>query len=243
MEVKEVEQEGPSEAEVSARKQGWTPKEEFKGDPEKWVDADTFVERGKEINSILRKNNARLEEKLEKMSTTVEKFKDYYANIEKRAYEKAKADLEKKALEAVEEGDVEAYSEIKKQQEELEEPVIETQAPDANPVFDEWVSENKWYLDDKELHVMADGYGQLFSEQGYSGKALFEEVKKQVMKRAPEKFGKKSGSPSVEAGGPAPKSGGRTFADLPKDAQQACNDFVKAGLMTQKEYLKNYEWE
>jgi len=52
------------ELEQEAMQMGWVPLERFRGDPEKWVDAETFVSRGKEVMPILKANNARLQEKL-----------------------------------------------------------------------------------------------------------------------------------------------------------------------------------
>ena len=36
---------------------GWAPKESFRGDPQLWMDAKTYVNRGEQIMPILRKNN------------------------------------------------------------------------------------------------------------------------------------------------------------------------------------------
>jgi len=232
-----------NQAEQAARKQGWTPKEEFKGEEERWVDAETFVERGKEINSILRKNNERLEEKLERMDASVKKFTKYHEATEKRAYEKAKIDLEKQAFKAVEDGDVEAYTEIKGQQDALIEPVVEPVNNDDHQ-FDDWVSENAWYKTDPELQAMADGLGKFFADQGLSGKTLYDAVGKKVMERAPDKFGKKDNMPNVEEGRPPQSTGGKSFSDLPKEAQQMCREFVKdIPGFTEKQYLKDYDWE
>jgi hypothetical protein len=43
-----------AEIEVQAKELGWSPKEEFRGDPEKWVDAETFVKRGEELIPLLK---------------------------------------------------------------------------------------------------------------------------------------------------------------------------------------------
>ena len=43
-----------------AESQGWVPKERFRGNENDWVDAETFVKRGREILPILRKNNENL---------------------------------------------------------------------------------------------------------------------------------------------------------------------------------------
>lgn len=43
---------------------GWQPKERWKGDPDKWVDADQYVKRGEEVLPFLRANNRKLEGEL-----------------------------------------------------------------------------------------------------------------------------------------------------------------------------------
>lgn len=58
-----------NENETRARALGWRPKEQFRGKPEHWVDADTFVRRGEEIMPILKENNAQLERKLVEQGT------------------------------------------------------------------------------------------------------------------------------------------------------------------------------
>ena len=52
------------EVEKEARLQGWVPKDEFRGKETDWIDADIFVQRGREINPILRKNNERITKEL-----------------------------------------------------------------------------------------------------------------------------------------------------------------------------------
>lgn len=47
--------------EQDAKNIGWAPKDVYKGDPDKWVDAHTFLERGQHVMPILRKNNEKLQ--------------------------------------------------------------------------------------------------------------------------------------------------------------------------------------
>lgn len=47
--------------EQEAKNIGWAPKEDYKGAPDKWVDAHTFLERGQHVMPILRKNNEKLQ--------------------------------------------------------------------------------------------------------------------------------------------------------------------------------------
>lgn len=54
----------PSEAEVKARAVGWVPKDEFRGDEAKWVDADSFLDRVDHVMPILKKNNEVLQQQL-----------------------------------------------------------------------------------------------------------------------------------------------------------------------------------
>lgn len=57
---------GPSQEIVSrAKEMGWCPKEEWRGNPEHWVDADTFVEKGETLMPLLKANNRRLSQELQ----------------------------------------------------------------------------------------------------------------------------------------------------------------------------------
>src|SRR2546425_12464119 len=83
-----------------ARTDGWKPKEQFHGPEDQWVDAETFVKRGREINPILRKNNERLQreiadlrQKLDGTTTSLQRVQEYHAKLETRAYERALKDL------------------------------------------------------------------------------------------------------------------------------------------------------
>ncbi len=45
---------------AEAKSLGWAEKENWKGDPERWADAKTFLERGRHILPIVQENNKRL---------------------------------------------------------------------------------------------------------------------------------------------------------------------------------------
>lgn len=47
--------------EEKARAIGWAPKEEFRGDPAKWVDAETYVKKGEEFIPFLQASKRKLE--------------------------------------------------------------------------------------------------------------------------------------------------------------------------------------
>ena len=114
----------PTEAEVStapqideetlneAKRQGWVPQEEYSGPADKWVDAETFVKKGKEINALLRKDNDFLKRELAELKATVQEFSKYHAETEKRAYEKAMNDLRQQKKDAISQGDGDRVLEI-----------------------------------------------------------------------------------------------------------------------------------
>src|SRR5665213_3643268 len=60
---------------IEAKSMGWSPLEQWRGDPEKWVDADAFVERGHTVLPILRKVNKDLEGKLGQTTTELVQVK------------------------------------------------------------------------------------------------------------------------------------------------------------------------
>lgn len=68
------------QVEAEARRMGWKPKEEFRRPPEDWIDAKTFVERGKEILPIVRS-------RLERAEVENQSLRDRLAAAETRAAE------------------------------------------------------------------------------------------------------------------------------------------------------------
>lgn len=55
--------------ESEARGMGWKPKEEFRGDPDRWSDAETYVKRGEEFLPIVQSNNRKLKETVDHQQT------------------------------------------------------------------------------------------------------------------------------------------------------------------------------
>lgn len=113
----------------AARDMGWTPAEQFKGDPEKWVDADEFVRRGEQLMPILRKTNARLKSELaerdakidnlttevQNANTAIERLDAHYSEANKRAAQQAISSLKTQIKDARDEGDVDKEIELLRQ--------------------------------------------------------------------------------------------------------------------------------
>lgn len=252
------------DAETKARRLGWVPKDEFKGDPDKHRSAEDFLERGVNMLPLLQRDNdklhksmSRLEKRLEEQSRTFEEFQKFTTSAEKRAYERAKAELEGKLDKAIQTADVETAREARREIAQLDEvkPAPEKKDPDkpkVDPVFDEWLSENTWFNSDPALQGYATKiFGQMEKAQpGVSPAKLLAETKKKVMDKFPEEFGinpkrEAAGAVSEPNGaGSAPKKKAKSYDDLPADAKKACDKFVKTiPGYTRDKYVANYEWD
>lgn len=65
----------PDESEVRAKELGWVPKDEFRGDPERWVDAATYVRRGEEFIPLLKATTRKQSEELAQLKTSLKETK------------------------------------------------------------------------------------------------------------------------------------------------------------------------
>ncbi len=253
----------PNEAETKAKRLGWVPKDEFKGDPEKHRSAEEFLERGEAMLPFLKRDNdklhqsmTKLERRLEEQAQTFTKFVEFSSKAEERAYKKAKTELEAKLDGAIETADVAGARQVRKEIAELEEakpePVeVRTPTVQLDPIIQGWIAENEWFQRDKALNAVAvDIFGELEQEKpGVSKAELLAETKRQVMDKFPKKFGLNPNRDNAAAvstpGGVAPKKkAGKTYDDLPADAKAACTKFVRTiPGYTREKYVKDYEWD
>jgi hypothetical protein len=64
------------QVEAEARTMGWRPPGEFRGDKSNWVDAQTFVERGRQFMPLLKANNKVLTSQLLEARSSVDELKN-----------------------------------------------------------------------------------------------------------------------------------------------------------------------
>lgn len=169
-------QKEPSEMsdEDKARALNWTPKEEWKGDPSKWVDARTFLKRTEPILPMLKKDRDRLIQKVDKLERELQNTRAAWQTHHEQdrgriiqAYEDKISELKSLQKVAVEEGDLEKYEKIEQQREEVEkkrtEHVIaaEREEPQKKqPVqlpqeLIDWGNENPWFgKDGRKTKIM-----------------------------------------------------------------------------------------
>lgn len=249
-EVSEISEEDIKEAQAM----GWSPKENWRGDPEKWVDARTFNEKAYKSKEILRERLMKQDQTIHEMKRTFDDYKDFVqkkiGNIEKSAYQKATQELEKREREAVELGDVRTYERIKQERMELDKNQLnapdqskQSSEPQGDPVFTAWNAENSWYGKDIDMSVWVDtAVDHIKRQTGLSGKPLLDQVAKEVRERFPEKFGnpRRQGGASMSPARTVGQGKQSGYETLPPEAKRECDRFVKQGLMSREEYIKFY---
>ena len=98
------------------------------------------------------------------------------------------------------------------------------------------------------MTVMADEIGKEINAKSPNlrGQAFFDALNEELQEVFPEKLGKKARPNPVEGntrGASRPAAGGaQSYKNLPAEARQACDRFVKQGLMTQEQYVKDFDW-
>jgi len=273
--TEEVKPEAPPEAppEIApevierARLMGHIPKEEFKGDPERWVPADKYVERAESLMPILKSQLGKYEEKITTLESTVEsqkktteKLLKMSEKIGEEAYKQAKKDLTKKQAQAVADGDVDTWQKIEDEKDKLEKPepiqVEETPSSTDTPLFKEWHKENNWYRKigttsgDEDMTMYADtfSYNLKARNPSLTEREIFKIASEKVKEVFPHKFSnpKREEVSPVDTSIPSTqtKPDGKTYNDLPADAKAQCkilvNDPSIFSIKTNEDFVKSY---
>ena len=262
MEFEDVDQDDGAQQAVEhqARVQGWRPLEEFKGNPKLWVDAETFVEKGREIKQFTKAETERLrrelaEEKKARLeqAAAIEEIREYHANMEKRAVEAALTRLKQEKRSALAEGNVALAGELDDEIDSLksapsavpakkEEAKQIPQTPaEIHPAVAAWQRENAAWLenpDEPDINAYAQGLSaRLANRQDMTVEDRVEAMNEGLRKVFPEKFGVGSArKTSVTAGGgegggaAGSRKSSKSVAALPADARAAGERFVKQKL-------------
>jgi hypothetical protein len=225
-----------SEVEKTAMDMGWQPKEAFRGDPEKWTDAETFVRRGEEFVPFLKANNRKLTAELQTVKGEVTQVKTLLKDSQEQikqlleintaASRKEAKETKVELLTALEtarkDGDVETAVKIQTQIDEHEAalrkadekkaPAVEAKKvvdPSQAPEWKEWIAENPWYGQDKRRTRLSIAIAGELRESGNTlqGKEFFDAVAREVEKTLPSSSAREDAS-KVEGGRPNGGGGG-----------------------------------
>jgi hypothetical protein len=217
------------EVRQEAESQGWVPKEKFRGNEADWVDADTFVKRGREILPILRKNNENLikdlnatKEQLKEFRQAAEEFKQFQREAYERKaseYEKRIQEIKESRAQAISDGDGQkvnalddaldqAKDELKEAKQAVKDAEVVVKAPEPtqaeiDPGLQAWLDRNTWFGEDKRMTAVVNGIGESLRLEFpmLKGQPFLDKLDEVLAEEFPTKFGKKqSPSSRVESG-------------------------------------------
>lgn len=225
-----------------AKQQGWRPLEEWEGNPEEWVDAKTFNQRGEYMDRIKTQSSLikKLEKKLATHETTLKELAEHHKRVADIEYKRALDDLKGLKKEALELGDHGKVVEIDDKIQDLKAQPVKPEpaqnAQEMHPDVMDWIEQNPWYEEDAVLAGAANGLvGDMIrrdpSLQGRVREVL-EKVTTQLKEEFPNKFGKKvrmstvTESSTSDTKQSAPKY---TARHLNADQKQIAKRFIAAG--------------
>lgn len=256
-----------TDLEKIAYSQGWRPKEEFVSagnDPAAWKDAAWWLDRGELLGQ-----QAALRKELKQV-------KDAFVNMTKHsrdAYVKGQQDMlqqlkaEKRA--AMKAENFEAVADLDEkidQQQELVNAVIQEAAQpilateertiEKSALYQNWLSENRWYTTDPVLHTHANSWMSIYVKNNPTSTpdAALRELSNYIKTEFAHKFEgtRRVASPNVGGRGTQTSSSntqsnadvGARFEKIVKgmdiDTRRVVIDMIRSGVMSKKEYVENY---
>lgn len=199
-----------AEPEVQARaeKMGWIPPARFKGDPERFVDAQEYIERGETVLPIVKEHNRRLEKELAdlrardaareaalaKANAAIEEMQERHSVETQKAIEKARKEVKAQLAAASEAGDHEGVAELTDKLTQMtaaEKEAEAAPAPKGTPApyvppaeLVEWNADNPWFGKDRRKTALALGIAQELREAGETstGRVFFDKVTAELEK-------------------------------------------------------------
>lgn len=241
--------------EVEAKELGWVPKDEFRGDETKWVSAEQFLEHGKQVMPLLRKNNERLTQSLGTLQQQINQLKgeikardeDFDALQEAhneeivRRSDEVRKDILSRLKAAKRDNDTDAEVELTDQLTQItsakkeaegtlgkEKETTETTITPEHPAFITWKVENPWYNTGGSRMLTALGEAAKMREEGTTliGKPFFDELDRRLA--GGTRVAARSKVEGSRGGSSNGSSGnGRTYSDLPAEAKAQCDTNAK----------------
>lgn len=192
-------------SEDRAKSMGWRPKDQYKGAPGKWVDAEEFLRRTEEDPREVRKANHVLMRKVQKLEQGIESILSHQERqltaAREQAYNDAHAKLKAAHDEAVASGDVDRADKVWTARETLAKQQVQEAAatPSGNSVprnseqdkvvLNTWMQENaSWYGSHFDATKDANEYEDFLAKKGVPLADRLEQTSKRIREKFfPEK--------------------------------------------------------
>jgi len=230
--IEEVQEEVQGPVEALAAKAGWTPKDQWHGDPDKWRPADEFLIVGKERMGSVSKELKTVREQMDHMARTSA------ALLEQQVAEK-RAEFEARFDTAVEEGDREAARQARTQIDNLAVP--QAPVPEGRNFAEK---HSKWFGVDQEATAFAANRCDHYAKMGLSHARQLQAVENEMKPLFPDLFpppAKAAATVAPPAGRTATAGSRESFHHMPKVAQDTAKDMVERGVIPNTDaYVKNW---
>ena len=236
------------EQEKLARQRGWVAREEWRGKPSDWVDAQTYNRRSEQITPFIAKQAKQLRAELQERDRRIAEQEARLAILEKQAQEQAQAaeiiqfqTLQAQKIQAEQEGNYELANKLGNQLLDLKiakvapkAPAQEPQRPDQNVVnlMNEFFADNPTFKDQRMQIYLAREAKALAEASGgqLRGRELLDEARDEVMRRYADKFKQPQRRPAMAEMNGAPSrnnSAQRSWADLKPEEARKQEDFIR----------------
>lgn len=245
-------EEGAEQIEAEARELGWAPKDQWRGNPERWIDAKTFVERSETVLPIVQKTNkdlkltvrqltnqvAQLTGELRATSASMKAIEESHAADVEAQLKATKAEIGRQLKEAKEEGDTTREVELIDQLTDLkaaertakEAPKAEDPpARKATPLSAEylaWRERNDWIDTDPRRARRAMLIAQELAEEHegkLTGKAFFDKLDQELAAFEGRSAPRQRAEDKTSGARPRESGGGgKSYNDLPAEAKEVC---------------------
>lgn len=189
-----------------AQEMGWSPQEEWRGDPEKWVSADQYIRNTRSIQDHFQKKNKYLKSDLEALESKLDGLIKTQSQSMMQALREQKERLQREFDEAVEAGDKAAAKRATASLKELEQKEV-PQNDQAEmiakwkPHADDFAERNSAALGDKLVQIEASKLITALAEAGVPPEDTYERVEQELRKKYPEHYQNQNRARPPKVGG------------------------------------------
>lgn len=235
-----------SPIEQQALEMGWKPRDAFEGSDDEFIDAKEYVRRKPLFDRLEQQSK-----QLKNVNKTLEQLKTHYTKMREVEFNRALSELKNARKQSISDGDGDRFEvlddQIKKVEQEAAQVMSDQdEVPTSDPAeFKAWTAKNSWYQQDEAMTAYADRVGLKHKEAVAAGELtplqVLQKVEQAVRAEFPQKFRNpnKDTAPSV---GESKASGRRADsfkASLNETERKIMNNFVRSGIMTEEQYLKD----
>ena len=267
-----IESTATPEQQAAAEAIGWIPPSRFRGDPERFTDADVYIERGETVLPIVKKHNKDLQTKIDGLEadaaetktaltaalSTIDEIEERHAVDTQKAIENAKEETKAALAAANAAGDHEAVAELTNNLVELNtpEPEVKPEPKAAEPApftpapsMVAWNEANPWFGVDRRKTALALAVADELREGGETAVdgAFFDLVGAEVDKvfgaPAPRVDKVEGGANGSGVDTRVRAAGSSSYNAMPAEAKAACMADAKKFVGEGKRYKTEAEWQ